>query len=269
LRREDRAIEPRDSSDNERKHRNVGSRLLLAGLLSLIAASLAKGHDKPTDSGNRASNDKPSAPPSGADAAKKHPLEWAIAFLLFGTLVATAFAAFYTKKQWETATDTEQRSLRAYVMPTQATITIDDSNNVSVHIVTKNFGQTPASQVHFWTCLSVRDFTIKDHAMVDPILPDWGGDQSKLPKFVLPPNDVEHIIQVYFCDDGKLENRPLNGAEKQAIVARSKAIYLYGEIFYIDAFGAERWTKYRKFINGDVGVSGAAPSNAEGGNEAK
>lgn len=41
----------------------------------------------------------------------RDPMSW----LLLGTLFATAAAACYTKKQWETAVDSEQRQVRAYV----------------------------------------------------------------------------------------------------------------------------------------------------------
>ncbi|ULO25124.1 hypothetical protein [Methylocystis sp. SB2] len=46
---------------------------------------------------------------------KKHFLDWATGALLTLTLLCTAGAAHYTAKQWETAVDTEQRQIRAYV----------------------------------------------------------------------------------------------------------------------------------------------------------
>ena len=94
--------------------------------------------------------------------------EWLIAVMVFGTLVATGVAAYYTKRQWETAADYERRSLRAYMgLYTDVPIKLHcdscsaasanksgglskwDDNFISITI--KNFGQTPAYRVHIHT----------------------------------------------------------------------------------------------------------------------
>jgi hypothetical protein len=51
----------------------------------------------------------------GAKREPKHWLEYAIFFFVIATAVATGFAAWYTRQQWLTAVDTEQRQTRAYV----------------------------------------------------------------------------------------------------------------------------------------------------------
>jgi hypothetical protein len=91
---------------------------------------------------------------------KKHPLEWAIAFMLLGTLVATGFAACYTRKQWITAEDTEKRSLRAYLgvdnenfvlnctyctdLSRRPDYTKDLTDDDSLIVPVTNYGHTPA-----------------------------------------------------------------------------------------------------------------------------
>ena len=79
---------------------------------------------------------------------KKHPLEWALEIgvflLLFSTLIATSFAAYFTAKQWQTADDQERRSLRAYLGV--ADYKVDRVAGAIVFTVA-NGGQTPARDV--------------------------------------------------------------------------------------------------------------------------
>jgi hypothetical protein len=119
----------------------------------------------PPKADNPAHSDEPSEPsswgdehsainsPSDTDPSnnKKHPLEWAIALMLFGTLVATGFAACYTRRQWITSTDTEHRQLRAYVGVEDHKISgIAIGERPHLEVVIKNFCQTPASEVSYW-----------------------------------------------------------------------------------------------------------------------
>jgi hypothetical protein len=78
----------------------------------------------------------------------KHPFEWAleigIFMLLLLTLIATSCAAYFTKKQWETADDQEKRSLRAYLGI--ADYKVDRAEGVITFNIA-NGGQTPARDV--------------------------------------------------------------------------------------------------------------------------
>ena len=128
----------------------------------------------PTKSSNPASNKKPlealfrddkhrtpattSHQESGREE-KKHPLQWIIAFMVFGTLVAASIAARYTEKQWETAADQERKSLRAYIIisdfgvfcPDCGDRTLTSASPVtyvnSIRSRFENNGLTPATKV--------------------------------------------------------------------------------------------------------------------------
>lgn len=78
----------------------------------------------------------------------KHWLEYAIFVFVVATALATTAAAYYTRRQWLTGQDTEQRQLRAYVdvMPTDETSFLANAP-ASVGFVVKNDGQTPAFEV--------------------------------------------------------------------------------------------------------------------------
>jgi hypothetical protein len=67
--------------------------------------------------------------------------------MLAGTLIATGFAANYTRKQWLAAEDTERRTLRAYLALTGPNLKVD---NTKVEFSIDNFGQTPAKNVRVW-----------------------------------------------------------------------------------------------------------------------
>lgn len=93
--------------------------------------------------------DKPQAKPE-----PKHWLEYAIFVFVIATALATGAAAYYTRQQWLTAEDTEERGLRAYVLPKYIVFEPD-----SVQMSVENFGQTPAIQVkHFssWETRPIR-----------------------------------------------------------------------------------------------------------------
>jgi hypothetical protein len=54
----------------------------------------------------------------------------------------------------------------------------------------------------------------------------------------------------------------------KALKAGTRAIYLYGEIHYIDAFKRAQCTKYRYMTGGNVGFRDGAVAACEEGNEA-
>ncbi|MGB7099795.1 MAG: hypothetical protein WBD95_13655 [Xanthobacteraceae bacterium] len=111
--------------------------------------------------------------------------------LTVGTVIAAICSAVIGR-------DTEQRQLRGYILPTQATIGITNANEVKATAIIKNFGQTPAYHFRFWACLAVRDFVVKDNTPVDPTdLQEWWKDISKLPQSTVPQQDIAHIREVF------------------------------------------------------------------------
>ena len=49
-------------------------------------------------------------------------------------------------------------------------------------------------------------------------------------------------------------NTPLTSDESAALKASTSALYLYGEVFYIDAFGHSRVTRYRTLTNDQLAL---------------
>ena len=182
--------------------------------------------------------------------------------LTVGTVIAAICSAVIGR-------DTEQRQLRAYILPTQATIGITNANEVKATAIIKNFGQTPAYHFRFWACLAVRDFVVKDNTPVDSTdLQEWWKDISKLPQSTVPQQDIAHIRAVFSCDNKQYIPRVLTVSEKNGIDDSSKAIYLYGNIFYDDIFGYPHETHFRRFTNAQFGLRDGTTSSATEGNDA-
>jgi hypothetical protein len=172
---------------------------------------------------------------------QKHPLEFAIALLLFGTLVATSFAACYTRKQWLTAADSEVRQLRAYVSPAtganqlgQPLVRLTNDGGAPLAWVTaRNDGQTPA--LHFVITIAI----------------------LKLP---LPLADnYEYPVRITFRQP-TLAPRGEDtttyhgyGIDIAAILpqlqTKTFAIYVYGTMTYQDVFKNPHFTNYCFFYS--------------------
>jgi hypothetical protein len=82
----------------------------------------------------------------GPNGEGKHPLEYAIFFLVVITAVATGFAAYYTHNQWITAEDTAKRQLRAYVFfrPHGHFKLPEVGAPMEIPVPIRNYGPTPA-----------------------------------------------------------------------------------------------------------------------------
>jgi hypothetical protein len=187
---------------------------------------------------------------------KKHPLEWVIAFMLFGTLVATSIAACYTKKQWETAADQEQKSLRAYIIisdfgvfcPDCGDKTLTSASPVtyanSIRSRFENNGLTPATKVAGITNLwPVR------------------GINSKLPSdFAFPDHEQNGFVSV--SDIGKDKHKeaveeigPRELSMFRDAIASKTTLYIYGHIDYCDVFDQPHSTAFCIIYMKDAGTA--------------
>ncbi len=117
-----------------------------------------------------------------------------------------------------------QRQLRAYVY-VEAVRSADDS--YSRYFAIKNSGQTPAYGLSFWS--------ITEDKMLSPHL-TFGdrphGDSSNL---TLNPGNIQGFLSGYFT----------KGKTDSLIKTGEVGVFTYGEITYRDAFGIERFTKFR------------------------
>jgi len=177
---------------------------------------------------------------------------------------------------WQTisAKHTAQRQLRAYVLPelgnivnvavpmrtsgaytpTEARITHPDWGPV-VGMQIKNTGQTPAFKVEHWGNILFREYPLKS---------DLPGPAEGLIKSAstIGPGIINTKRSVLA--------KPLTEKEIAQLRDNTGAIYVYGFIFYEDAFGRKHTTHYRMFHNQNSGAVGVSTdlTFAEGGNEA-
>jgi hypothetical protein len=160
-------------------------------------------------------------------------------------VLVTAGLAVYTWRLWRAtgelvrgADETAKRQLRAYV-------SIDSDNVLDANgkampgkfgLVMRNCGQTPAHKITHWTFVGVRPFPLKEPLPGPPI--------NRLSILsVLHPGLTRWII----ADVPKLSDE-----QRAAILGGTEAIYLWGEVSYLDAFDERRSTTFCFFINDDV-----------------
>jgi hypothetical protein len=144
--------------------------------------------------------------------------------------------------------DTAQRQLRAYlsVPTTLMKFPKPDVPEVQVHI--KNCGQTPAYDVHGWIHMWIEDYPLK----VNLPEPPQGFQKSKE---VLGPGSVRIFVNA--------RGMPISGRSLSLLGTPLGTIFVYGEVRYKDAFGVQRFTKYRFMYGGTEGVRKSKP-DAEG-----
>ena len=94
----------------------------------------------------------------------------------------------------------------------------------------KNFGQTPAYDIIHWARMEVLP-PIQENTLIPPRINTGTHAMS------LAPN-ASFTKSIWF-------GRRLSAEEKQDIVSGSLAIFVYGRIDYVDAFGKPHFTTYR------------------------
>jgi hypothetical protein len=183
---------------------------------------------------------------------EKHPMEWilesGIFLLLLGTLVATAFAACYTRNQWLTAQDqlgvakdTEIRQLRAYLYVRRYPV-VADQTTATVKIEVYHAGVTPAYKIKIDTQMSVARYLVGDPGLPDITSPNVGpvertersvsyGNDFIPVDVSIPKWSVEAMRAVWSQD-------PLIGDNR---------LYVHGVVRYLDVFGVEGLQPERRY----------------------
>jgi hypothetical protein len=171
----------------------------------------------------------------------RHWLEYGVFAFVLITAIATATAAWYTRKEWQTSLDNGRRQLRAYVFPDQASLLWQGAAKPTVaEIVLKNSGQTPAYRLSTVAMIAVSDYPLRDNLTVHPIPPSHT---------VIPPAG-SYALSVAM-------EKALTADQLKAIQKGTQAIYTYGEIAYADAFGECRLTRYQFYYTGSGGDNGS------------
>lgn len=182
--------------------------------------------------------------------------EWLIAIATLILAAITAGLVFYTKKLWGItrvlageAKQSSEQQLRAYVFAKHdKPMFLDPSGALSVEIAIKNFGQTPANEVicHVFICLHQFPLSVS----LDP--PDYT-KASKSP--VAPSETIKQFPTM---------PRPMTGAEEEAVTARKGAIFVWGEVMYVDIFKNPRRTRFCLYSTGEDFARGELAYHHEG-----
>jgi hypothetical protein len=184
----------------------------------------------------------------------RHWIEYAVLSFVIVTAAATAMAAWYTRKEWQSSVDNGHRQLRAYVFPDQANLVWQGTGRpTEAEVVIKNSGQTPAYRLSTSMVTGVAPYPPQD----DLVVPAMPANHT-----VVPPAGSYSLSVA--------TEKPLTGDQLKAIQKGTQAIYAFGEIAYTDAFGECRVTRYKFYylgagaeIGSKVGLSYLDEGNAE------
>lgn len=139
---------------------------------------------------------------------------------------------------------TSRAQLRAYVAVSEAHLENIGVGRVPFAVLTvKNFGQTPAYEMTNWARIGFDVYPLTDG-------PPQASKGDSLPSRMLAPQG-EMIVRPKFKGQP-----PLNPVTLDALQNGSHAIYVDGEINYVDAFGRNFRTTYLLFGGGPIGFSG-------------
>jgi hypothetical protein len=127
---------------------------------------------------------------------------------------------------------------------------VNDGGAPNALITLKNFGQTPAKNVTHWAKLVFSTFP-------EPTRPLPGrAPNEALPESAMAPSGTLRLITGI--------DIPLNTVIMGALGAQTNALYLRGEVRYVDAFGAKRETDFLLFCTGHLVPTGTVASHQTG-----
>jgi hypothetical protein len=172
----------------------------------------------------------------------------------FGSLSAADWIAFATLLLAGIALlqiQTSRAQLRAYVWISQSQISdILAEGPIDAVLMMTNSGRTPANGVTHWAKLAFGNYPFHG------TLP--GPDSAIYSKSYIGPGGGV-VVPVH--------GNPLSALQRDAIRARTHAVYIYGEIRY-RSLRQKRFTRFCFFKGGDMGADGPSIYPYPHGNEA-
>jgi len=198
-----------------------------------------------------------------------------IAKMTLGILVIQAGVFAWQGQQLKrtvaTMRDTAQRQLRAYVFIDSCSLVAANADGQvyeplgAVRAATrpalilhyKNTGQTPAYQVVTQSDMRLVPWPLNPSDL-PPVAFEKGGTTDSM-----GPGAVR---RKYDIPDERVPM--LTDADITALKEGTKAIFVYGEIRYMDTFGKPQFTRYRSFVGGPTALRGTELSGHDEGNEA-
>jgi hypothetical protein len=166
----------------------------------------------------------------------------------FIVLIAQAAVFWFTlramNRQTLLASDTAQRQLRAYICVSSALLKFLRPEVPEIQVHLKNSGQTPAYDVTGWIHMWIEEYPLK------VLLPEPPEGFQRSREIIGPASIRTYIIA----------KKPPIPTESLPLLGTTRGtIYVYGEVRYKDAFGCERFTKYRLIYGGSEGVRKSKP----------
>lgn len=172
-----------------------------------------------------------------AVAALKHTAKFANA--ASRNAEAAKISADTSQKTLALASDTAEKQLRAYVCVESACVKFPHPQVPEAQVHFKNYGQTPAyyfrGWIHTW-------FTEHPLSEVLPLAPD---DLRKGTELLAPGRRSIFVTP---------RKPPFHLNFLEQLGTEKLTMYVYGEVYYRDAFGKEQWTKYRLIYGGTGGI---------------
>jgi hypothetical protein len=183
------------------------------------------------------------------------------AIVALATIVLSVFTGtlwWSTRRLWKSATgqlhhleQTTIHELRAYVLVSGARVdNVIDPSMREVRLTVRNFGKTPAKDVVVWMGTSIREFPLRGTFGRPPDTLRMGRD------IIGPSRFTTSVVSVA-------------GSTPQTEIALhsgTAAIFAFGEISYVDAFGIPRRTEFRHMCHG-VGLATGNMAACESGNQ--
>jgi hypothetical protein len=144
-----------------------------------------------------------------------------------------------TYRLWKAGETHSERELRAYIVAAvQADIVGFHSSKPKIVLSFMNAGQTPAHNVRLWTSSAVAVFPLEK-----PPDPPSVGVTAADSLGVIGPQGTFHIENS--------PDAPITVGEREAVIEGRCALFVYGELFYVDAFGKERHTRFCHLYTGE------------------
>jgi hypothetical protein len=176
-----------------------------------------------------------------------------VTLLLFGATVALYLA---TRDLVHDAQHNAERQLRAYIFPQELTVTgVELGKRPTAYMVVKNTGLTPATDVIAWAGVWVGNFPLQ--AELIHATPEFMKTASRRS---VGPGATFTINHAW--------NEVLTEQHMQMLRSGAAAVFVWGEIIYVDIYGQKRTTGFRSYYGGDTGLrpGGATTTSQEGNN---